>query len=160
MGLSPWVGLEGYMDNYTPTMLFLLDALERYCGIYPVEDGSLWFTALIPAGIDHGVIVAEETGYRRHVDGSVFELINRPGMSFVYRNGELLYSFPEGIRLITDRTGLLLGIIGMSNRTIEGHVKNNGEKFHFTAQGNEVLRLDNGSFVSINNPGVIPPNYG
>jgi hypothetical protein len=160
MGLCPWVGLEGYMDNYTPTMLFLLDALERYCGIYPVEDGRLWFTALIPGGIDHGVVVAEETGYRRRVDGSVFELINSPDLSFIYRDGELLYRFPGGIRLITDRLGQLLGIIGMSMRTIEGYVEYSGEKFHFTVHGNEILRFDSGCFVSISNPGVIPPNYG
>jgi hypothetical protein len=140
-------------------MLFLLDALERYCGIYPVEDGRLWFTALIPGGIDHGVVVAEETGYRRCVDKSVFELINCPGLSCIYRDGELLYRFPEGIRLITDRLGQLLEIVGMSMRTIEGDVEYNGENFHFTVQGNEVLRFDNGRFISIRNPGVVPPSY-
>jgi hypothetical protein len=160
MGLCPWVGVEGYMDNYTPTMLFLLDALERYCGVYPAEDGRLWFTALIPGGIDHGVVVAEETGYRRCIDNSVFELINCPGLSCIYRDGELLYRFPEGIRLITDRLGQLLEIIGMSIRTIEGDVEYSGDKIHFTVQGNEVLRFDNGRFISISNPGVVPPSYG
>jgi hypothetical protein len=93
------------------------------------------------------------------VDGSVFELINCPGSSCVYRDDELLYRFPEGIRLITDRTGLLLGIIGMSIRAIEGDVEYKGEKFHFIVQGNEIQSFDRGSFVSISNPGVIPPSY-
>ncbi|MCL2068752.1 MAG: hypothetical protein FWH00_02520 [Oscillospiraceae bacterium] len=159
MGLSPWVGREGYMENYTPTMLFLLDALERTCGIYPTEDGRLWFTALIPRGIDYGQLVAEETGYRRRVDGAVFELINSCGASCVYQDGELLYRFPEGIRLITDRSGQLEGIIGMSIRAIKGEVECRGKKKPFTVQGNEILNLTGGDFISVSSPGVVPPSY-
>ena len=64
-GISAWMGCEGYSDNYTPTMLCVLDYLERMCGIFPTPRRELWFTGLIPRGMDHGEVVAEETGYSR-----------------------------------------------------------------------------------------------
>ena len=158
-GLSAWVGCEGYKENYTPTMLFLLDALERTCGIYPSTDGQLWFTALIPRGMDYGETVAEETAYRRTVDGAVFELVNKSGVSCVYQNGELLYRFPEGVRLVTGRSGKLSGIIGMSIQTIEGEVDYNGKKFPFKVNGNEILCFTDGQMKSVSNPGIVPPSY-
>ncbi|MDR2758397.1 MAG: hypothetical protein LBB78_03360 [Spirochaetaceae bacterium] len=158
--LDPWLGREGYGENYTPAMLCLLDYLERLCGIFPAPGGDLWFTALIPKGMDHGEVVAEETGYRRIVEGAVFEFINRPEVSAVYKNGELLYRFPAGVRLITDRQGALRGLIGMTVRRVEGAVLYQGRAVPFAVSGNEQLEYTGSGFISIANPGVVPPNYG
>jgi hypothetical protein len=158
--ISPWLGHEGYGDNYTPTMLCVLDYLERMSGIFPVPGGDLWFTALIPRGIDHGEVVAEETGYSRIVDGVLFELINEEGGSSIYRGGELLCRFPCGVRLVTDRSGALRGLIGMTVRRITGTLDWLGRALPFAVSGNERLEYTGSGFVCTGNPGVIPPNYG
>ncbi|MDR1542694.1 MAG: hypothetical protein LBU32_32920 [Clostridiales bacterium] len=159
-GLSAWLGIEGYSSNYSPTMLCVLDYLERMCGIYPVSGNELWFTALAPAGMDYGEIIAEETAYSRIVKGRLFELANEKDRSFVFRDGELMYEFPKGVRLVTDETGRLKGLIGMSVRMVEGFVCFKGEEIPFSASGNETLEYSAKGFASVDKPGVVPPNYG
>ncbi|MDR2176984.1 MAG: hypothetical protein LBP20_02950 [Treponema sp.] len=163
--LSAWLGHEGYGENYTPTMLCVLDYLERMSGIFPAPGGDLWFTALVPRGVDYGETVAEETAYSRVVDGALFELVNEredssKANSSVYKNGELLYRFPAGVRLITDRRGDLEGLTGMTVRRVEGALEWQGRTIPFAVSGNERLKYTACAFTSVGNPGVIPPNYG
>jgi hypothetical protein len=158
--LSAWMGHEGYSENYTPTMLCVLDFLERLCGIYPAPDGELWFTALIPRGIDYGQTVAEETGYARIVDGTQFEFVNEREASSVYGDGELLYEMPRGVRLVTDRAGGLKGLVGMTVRTVSGDIHYRGRAIPFTVRGNGRLAYDGASFASVDDPGVVLPSLG
>lgn len=157
--ISPWVGCEGYSDNYSPTMLCVIDYLERFCGIYPTPQGELWFTAMIPRGVDYGDAIADETGYARMVDQVRFELVNERENSSVYQNGELIYTLPRGVRLVTDRNGRLKGIIGMSVRTVKGEIRYNNRIIPFSAAGNERLEYTGTGFVSVENPGVVLPCY-
>ncbi|MDR2150804.1 MAG: hypothetical protein LBO67_08365 [Spirochaetaceae bacterium] len=161
-GLNPWVGhiVGAGDDNYSPTMLCVLDYIERLSGIYPSPDQELWFTGLVPRGIDYGEVVAEETGYSRIIDNACFELTNEPEISSVYKDSTLLYTFPSGIRLITDRTGALRSIIGMTVRTISGEIRSCDQSILFTVSGNERLQYTGSGFVRIENPGIIPPNHG
>jgi hypothetical protein len=158
--LHPWLGNLEYKDNYTPTMLCVLDYLERLCGIYPTPQNELWFTTLIPKGIDYGEVVAEETGYARTVDQAHFELVNEPDSSSVYKDGELMYTMPNGVRLVTDRAGKLKAVIGMSVRTIKGQLHYKDQTIPFSVSGNERIEYTGNGFVSVENPGVVPPCYG
>ncbi|MDR1558695.1 MAG: hypothetical protein LBS84_03155 [Clostridiales bacterium] len=159
--LNAWVGAEGYRENYSPTMLCVLDYLERFCGIFPTPENELIFTSLIPYGIDYGESVAEETGYARSADGAMFELVNTGRGSVIYKNGEPLYGFPLGVRVVTDRTGALRRLVGASYSTVSGSVViNGGGEIPFEVRGNEVLEFTGGGFESVFNPGVVPPNYG
>jgi hypothetical protein len=158
---SAWVGGEREsFTSYSPTSLCLMDFLERLCGITPRPEGTLWFTALIPRGIDYGETVAEETGYSRRVDGALFEFVNeRSGISTVYKDGEKLYEFPQSVRLVTDRKGNFRGLIGMSVRDITGDVVYKGRSIPFKASGNEILEYDGQGFMSAENPGVVRPAF-
>jgi hypothetical protein len=158
--IDAWLGHEGYGDNYTPTMLCLLDYLERLSGIFPAPDGELWFTARIPFGIDHGEVVAEETGYSRNAGGSRFELVNQREGSTMYKDGELLYQIPAGVRLVTGPEGSPRRLIGMTARRVTGEVVYQGRSFPVAVSGNERLEYTAAGFVSAACPGVIPPNYG
>lgn len=159
-GISPWLGTCGYKDNYTPTMLCVLDYIERYCGIYPTPDGELWFTALVPQGIDYGETVADATGYSRKVNGATYEFINGMDGAAVYRDGKKLAAFPQGVRLVTDCDGRLRGLIGMVPHTVAGHVEWQGSRIPFTVSGNERLDFTGGRLVSVESPGVVWPCYG
>lgn len=70
--------------------------------------------------MDHGQEVAHETGYRRTVDDTVFELVTTRERSVIYRNEEEYLTFPYGVRVVLGRGGQLLKLIGMSVRQIEG----------------------------------------
>lgn len=157
--LSPWTGEEGYTEAYSPAILCVLDYVERFCGILPTPEGSLWFTGLVPYPMDHGEEVAEVTGYSRTVDGAVYELVNSRGGCIIYRNRQEHVRFPFGARVVTDRSGSLQGIIGMSHQPVSGTVYWEGREIPITVKGNEQLRYENGGFLSERDIGVIYPTY-
>nr|WP_254450567.1 hypothetical protein [Cohnella herbarum] len=157
--LSPWTGEEGYTETYSPAILCVLDYIERLSGIVPTPDGELWFTGLLPQTLDHGQKLADETAYCRTVDGIGFELHNTRSECSIYQDGRLKYRFPAGVRIATDRSGLLRNIVGMSVRPVEGIVRLEEREIPFRIAGNEVLRFEEGSFVIESAPGVILPTY-
>jgi len=157
--LSPWTGEEGYTETYSPAILCLLDYVERLCGILPSPDGELRFTGLLPYPMDHGSKLADQTAYSRTVDGHVYELVNEAEGSRVYRDGELLAAFPHGVRLVTDRSGALREIVGMTIRGASGAIRCGDAVYPFAIEGNEVMRLEAGELRSVSKPGVVPPTY-
>ncbi len=158
--LSPWTGEEGFTDTYSPAILCVLDYIERLCGILPTPEGELWFTGLLPQTRDHGEKLADETAYSRTVDGVRFELRNTKEECTVYRDGEPLYAFPSGVRLVTDRAGNVLRAIGMSVRPAEGWLKlNDAVLVPLCLAGNETAAFANGAFHTESAPGVVLPAY-
>ena len=158
--LSPWTGEEGYTETYSPAILCLLDYMERLCGIMPVAGEELWFTGLLPYDMDHSHEAVHETGYRRTVDGTVFELIVTREQAVIYRNRQEYMTFPFGVRVVLNRDGQLLRLIGMSVRRIEGELRYQGEGIPFMVKGNEQLAYTDGGFASISDIGVVLPEYG
>ena len=117
----------------------------------------MWFTGLLPYGVDHAP-VADSTGYARRVDGSGYELVNTAEQSVVYRDGRRYASFPNGWRLVTGRDGRARGIVGMSARPVTGALVLDGSTGTFTLAGNERVTLDTeGREVSRTALGVVPP---
>lgn len=157
--VSPWTGDEGFTETYSPSILCLLDYVERLCGIMPVGSDQLWFTGLLPIDMDHGEEVAGHTAYSRTVNGLHFELVNTPERVTVYQDGKVRMEGPAGIRLITDRGGHLEGVIGMSVRTIEGELIYQGNSIPFRIKGNELQRYAEGSLKTERDIGIIYPSY-
>jgi len=155
--LSPWTGEEGYTETYSPAILCVLDYIERLSGIAPTPDGSLWFTGLLPQTLDHGEKLADESAYTRIVDGVKFELRNTREECQVYRDGQWLFAFPAGVRIVTDRSGEVRGLIGMTVQQAEGRLRLGNREAAFRAAGNEVLQFADGQFKSISAPGIVLP---
>jgi len=156
--LSPFTGAAGYTSSYSPAILCLLDFIERLCGILPRPDGTMWFTGLVPSEVIHKD-AAHHTAYRRQVDGQTFELLNDGETATVYRDSEQLFSFPHGIRLVTDRSGNLRGAIGMVARSVTGTIQTSNGQVAVTAGPNEVLDYRHGALVSVRAPELVPPTY-
>lgn len=156
--LNPFTGAAGFTEKYSPTILCLLDFVERLCGILPRPDGQLWFTGLVPYQVEQKQ-VSHETAYSRIVDGQVFELVNAPSTCTAFCDGVLLFEVPKGIRVVTDRQGRLASVIGMSVQDIEGVLKTTNGDYAFKVRANEQLDLVNGKLVSVRNPGLISPSY-
>jgi hypothetical protein len=154
--LSPFTGNAGYTDTYSPSILCLLDFIERLSGIMPRPDGSLWFTGLVPYQLEHRD-VAHETAYARTVDGVAFELVNTSETSTAFRDGHELFTAPKGVRVVTDRAGTIVSVIGMGVADIDGTLRTPSNAYELHVSANEQLELIDGRFVSIRKPGLIPP---
>lgn len=157
--LSPWTGAEGFTEAYSPSILCLLDYVERLCGIMPIGSDQLWFTGLLPVDMDHSEEVAGNTAYSRTVNGLHYELVNTPDNVTVYREGRVHIQGPAGIRLVTDRSGQLEGVIGMSARTIEGELRYQGTSIPIRIKGNEMQQYSDGDLKTERDIGIIYPAY-
>jgi len=155
--LSPFTGKEGFTEAYSPTILCLLDFVERLCGILPRPDGRLWFTGLVPYQIEHRD-VAHQTAYSRTVDGRTFELVNTAEDCTAFRDGELLFRCPKGVRVVTDRQGNIQSLIGMSVNSVHGEIETAYGRVEFRAAANEQLDLKAEGLVSVRSPGFTPPS--
>ncbi|ETT59934.1 hypothetical protein MHI43_02415 [Paenibacillus sp. FSL H8-0457] len=157
--LSPWTGAEGFTEAYSPSILCLLDYVERLCGIMPIGSDRLSFTGLLPVDMDHGEEVAGNTAYSRTVNGLHYELVNTPDNVTVYREGRVHIQGPAGIRLVTDRSGQLEGVIGMSARIIEGELRYQGTSIPIRIKGNEMQQYSDGDLKTERDIGIIYPSY-
>lgn len=157
--LSPFTGVAGYTASYSPAILALLDMVERLFGILPRPDGTLWFTGLVPREVSHRHL-DHRTAYRRSVDGQVFELLNDGTTATIFRDGEELYRFPHGVRLVTDRAGALHGAIGMVSRTVSATIETPDGSIETAIGPNEVLSFVENRFVPVRTPEVIFPRGG
>lgn len=156
--LNPFTGAAGFTEVYSPSILCLLDFIERLSGILPRPDGTLWFTGLVPYQIEHGD-KQHGTAYARRVDGRQFELVNDGHATRAYRDGAELFAAPKGVRVVTDRQGKILAIIGMSVASVSGDLELQGHALPFSIGPNEVLELRNGVFVQQRPPRLTHPTY-
>ncbi|QYO78048.1 MGH1-like glycoside hydrolase domain-containing protein [Devosia salina] len=157
--LNPYTGAAGFTEKYSPSILCLLDFIERLSGILPRPEGALWFTGLLPKPATHRY-EAWETAYGRRVDGVEFELVNTQEGSEIWCDGGLLGRFPAGIRVVTDRSGALLEIVGLTSRTVTGRLEWDGKSIPVSIAPNERRRFDAGTCVSTSAPGLVLPSFG
>ena len=157
--LSPFTGAPGYTESYSPSILCLLDMVERLCGILPRPDGSLWLSGLVPREVIHKH-QDHQTAYRRKVDGHTFELLNDGTSATIYRDSQQLYTFPHGTRLVTDRSGKLQAIIGLVARTVTGAIETPSGPLAISVGPNEVQVLEDGRLVTTRMPDLVMPTYG
>ena len=122
----------------------------------PRPDGTLWFTGLVPAQMEHRD-ARHETAYARTVDGRTFELINTAETTTAHRDGRELFTAPRGLRIVTDRAGTIVSVIGMSVTAVSGTLRTPTASYDLTVAANEQLDLIDGRFVSVRQPGIIPP---
>lgn len=156
--INPFTGQEGFTEAYSPSILCLLDFLERLSGIQPRPDDTLWFTGLTPQQIKHRD-ASHETGYARTVAGHDFELINTTQQITAYRDRAPLFSAPRGVRIITDRAGQILGLVGMSASPVAGDLTTPTGTIAFAVAANEQLDLKGDQLVRVRNPGLVMPTY-
>lgn len=157
--ISPWTGEAGYTKVYSPSILTMLDYIERLCGILVRPEGEIWFTGLTPYAIAHGKDVGMATAYSRTIGGVKFEIVNTVQGAEVYRDRQLLLRFPRGVRAIAGRDGALKAIVGMSARMVEGEIEYDGRRIPIRISGNEEQAYVNGSFEQVRPGGIVPPSY-
>lgn len=155
--LSPYTGQAGFTEKYSPSILCLLDFIERLSGIVPRPDGAIWFTSLLPKPVLHKH-ENWETGYARRVGGTSYELINTALGGEIYRNGELICRFPAGIRVMLDQSGALLGLVCVTSRQVDGVLTFQGQDHAFRILPNEQIAFESGSWSRTASPGLVLPS--
>ena len=116
--LDPWTGAPGFTSAYSPSILWMLDALERACGILPRPDGSIWLSGLIPTRLEHGAAAAA-TAYSRVLDGVLYELAGDDTSVVVHRDGSRWLSFPRGWRVVISG-GSVAAVVGLAAAPVTG----------------------------------------
>lgn len=147
--LDPWSGAPGFTSDYSPAILWFLDALERHAGILTRPDGTLWFSGMPPTRLDHGA-AAQAVGATRIVDGVRFELVADDSRVRVLRDGELLAEVPRGWRLVTSRSGEPRALVGLGATPTTG----TWGGAEITLAPNDILDLASGARRS---PGFTAP---
>lgn len=156
--INPFNGAMGFTEVYSPGILCLLDFIERLTGILPRPEGVLWFTGLVPYQIEHRD-VRHATAYARTVDGQRFEMVNDGATLRVFRDGAPLFSAPKGVRVVTDRSGTVEALIGMSAVAMTGALEIGGASFNFNIGPNEVLAFSDGALVRQKASRLTHPTY-
>lgn len=151
--LDPWSGEPGFTEQYSPAILWFVDAVERHFGILPRPNGELWFSGMSPTRLEHGAS-AEAIAYSRVVDGARFELIGDDERTVVLRDGERHLSFPRGWRVVTDAAGEPIAVVGLAAREVTGRLETSSRAHDLAVGPNERVDLATGERTA---RGFTPP---
>lgn len=144
--LDPWSGAAGYTEEYSPAILWFLDAIERHTGILVRPDQEIWFSGLAPTRLEHGA-AADAVGYRRVVDGVEWELVADDALVEVHRDGEFAFAFPRGWRIVTDQAGTPTAIVGLAAGRVAGRLELPGGSIALHVSPNERVKIADGALV-------------
>ncbi|WP_054705901.1 hypothetical protein [Bacillus sp. JCM 19041] len=92
--INPWTGEAGFTEVYSPSILCLLDFIERLSGILPRPNGDIWATGLVPYPYQHSDDICE-TAYSRHVNGKSYELLNTLNTCILYQTAKKSLVFQQ-----------------------------------------------------------------
>ncbi|MBF0815135.1 hypothetical protein E4U02_01765 [Microbacterium paludicola] len=156
--LDPWSGDAGYTDVYSPSILWFLDAVERYAGILPRPDGEVWLSGMAPTRLDHGA-AAEAIAYGRRIDGAQWELVADDERVLVWRDGEQVCGFPRGWRVVAERDGTVSAVVGLGARAVAGELELPGGTVTLEVAPNERISLSGSAVVSRSGVGFVAPVF-
>ncbi len=140
--LDPWSGAAGYTETYSPSILWFLDAIERWTGILERPDGDLWFSGLAPTRLGHAP--ADAVAAARTVDGVRYELAADDAEVVVFRDGAEHLRFPRGWRVVASRDGEPRAVVGLAAAAVTGELRLRGAASGaaFALEPNAVHALD------------------
>jgi hypothetical protein len=145
--LDPWSGAAGFTTVYSPSILWLLDTVERHFGILPRPDGEIWLSGLTPTRLEHGS-AATAVAYSRVVNGVLYELAGDDTTVVGYRDGQEWLRFPRGWRVVL-REGEVDHVVGLAGAPVAGSILG----VSLTVAPNERVSLDG----SRTGPGFVAP---
>ncbi len=100
---DPFTGAQNGKDGYGPTILSVLEYYARMYGVYPKND-TIHF---------NGLSADQPYTYTQQLDKNSYKLVQENGLITGYLNGVVLFKSTAGIKLMTDRRGKILGIVGI-----------------------------------------------
>ncbi|WP_150461602.1 MGH1-like glycoside hydrolase domain-containing protein [Nesterenkonia ebinurensis] len=165
-GIDPWSGDAGFTSSYSPSILWMLDTVERTFGIMPMSTGAVALGGLAPTRLDpsHGGsgksgvhTAAEAVAYSRTVSGVRYELAADNEQVLVYRDNVELMSFPRGWRVMVDAAGDPTEIACLTPRPVSGTLSNGDRLLDLALSANERVWLNGIQVTDRSSPGFVPP---
>lgn len=161
--LDPWSGEAGYTSGYSPAVLWMLDAVERLCGILPLPDGGLAVTSLAPTRLDHGA-AAQAVACSRTVAGTRWEALSDDTGTVLLRDGAEHLHIPRGWRVELDDAGTVTAVVGVGPRPVAGRLAGpgapGGGAVELEVAPDERLRWEDDAVVERGGPEFIAPRHG
>ncbi|NDK30289.1 MGH1-like glycoside hydrolase domain-containing protein [Nesterenkonia haasae] len=166
-GIDPWSGAAGFTSTYSPSILWMLDTVERTFGILPMPSGEVAFNGLAPTRLDpsHGnstsaagaSAAAQAVAYSRAVAGVRYELAADDHEVVVFRNGSEHLNFPRGWRVTVNAAGAPTTVTCSTPRSVTGRLSWDGRAVDLTLAANEYVKLEALDIVGRDSPGFSPP---
>lgn len=153
---DPWSGDAGYTEAYSPSILWLLDTLERDAGILPLADGRIWLSGLTPTRLDHGHAAAA-TAASRTVNGVHWELAGDDDTIVVHRDGVEWIHFPRGWRVEVSADGGVAAVTCLAAGTVTGTLHVPGGAIDLDLSPNDRIRITGDRPGELARPGFTPP---
>lgn len=156
--LDPWSGDAGFAQGYSPSMLWLLDAVERWFGILQTPEGDVWFSGLSPTrlGLD---AAASAVAVSRTTDTGAWELTADDERVEVHRDGAAVFSFPRGWRVVTDRHGVVRGAVNLASAPVAGDLVIDGRALALELAPNERVELDGSAITARHRTSFVSPVF-
>ncbi|MCR2815112.1 MGH1-like glycoside hydrolase domain-containing protein [Microbacterium jiangjiandongii] len=155
---DPTTADAGYTEVYSPSILWLLDTLERDAGILPRPDGEVWLSGLTPTRLAHGQ-AATATGAARTVAGAHYELVGDDEAIEVHRDGVRWLQFPRGWRVVLGADGEPAAVVGLAAGPVAGILHVGDDEAPLTLAPNERVALAGGRVGARTAPGFTPPRF-
>ncbi|MGM7670941.1 MGH1-like glycoside hydrolase domain-containing protein [Microbacterium sp. A93] len=156
--LDPWSGDAGFTEVYSPSILWFLDAVERYSGVLERSDGTLWFSGFAPTRLEHAA-AAEAVGYARVIHDVSWELTADDDLVDVLKDGLPVFSFPRGWRVQTDAAGEVTSIIGLAAQPVAGALVLPAGTVQLEIAPNERVTLAGGNVIGRSSVEFISPVF-
>jgi hypothetical protein len=122
-------------DGYGPMMLAALEYLSRMHGIHlEVDAGRVWWSAVDPDAADFKY----EQSWGEHS----FQLSHEGGVVKAYVGRELVFSCNAGTRVITDLSGKVLEVVGISPEPVRVKLKRKTGMIDLLVEPNAVFAVD------------------
>jgi hypothetical protein len=138
-------------DGYGPTILSVLEFMKRMYGIHVVRD-AIWWSNISDA-------CGDTNEYTQVIGRDSFVLKSQNGTVTGLVNGQTKFSSTCGVRIVTDRKGNLLKVIGISSEKLNSKIKVGKTTYAATVVPNGVY-IPKGSRLILETavPFYSPPN--
>ena len=125
---NPFTGEPAKGENgYGPTMLATLEYISLLCGVN-IQYEKVYWSAADEIG---------EFTYTQKMFGKLYTLKSDGVRARASINGECIFDFPVGVRIVTDTFGKLLSVYGISDKKVDVHMNLQGGETHFTLLPNQ-----------------------
>ncbi len=131
---DPFKGtINNTSDGYGPSILSSLEFISRLYGIHISQDKVNW-----------SCLDDQQTyEYSQEWDDRWYRMTTQGNRVVCSINGNEVFSFTKGIRVVTDRNGKIIEVIGISTKDQKASIESSGKTFSLTIAPNAVYRFAN-----------------
>ncbi|SFZ90986.1 Trehalase [Flaviramulus basaltis] len=119
-------------DGYGPTILATLEFISRFYGVHITQDKIYW------SCLDDNF----EYDYTQKWNGFDYKLQTKGDTVFCSINGELIFSFSKGARVVTNLVGELIEVVGIDVEEKSFQYKKDN-KYFFLLKPNSIYKMKN-----------------